>query len=182
MSDLLPADVESLKADLASTATPRGTKMAPATVNRYLALLRSALKLAERSGFHHRNPLGAVKLLPEHNTRDRICSPEELEKLVESAYPKLRLAIVLGYHTGMRMGEICSLSWEQIDLRFHDRRHTEATRLRRSGADLFTIAAITGHKDLSSLRRYNTITVDDMRTAIDRLEGGSEGSGKKANG
>ena len=56
------------------------------------------------------------------------------------------------------------------DLRFHDLRHTAATRWRRAGVDLFTIASLTGHKDLATLRRYNTITLEDKRKAMLRTQ------------
>jgi integrase len=51
-------------------------------------------------------------------------------------------------------------------LRFHDLRHTTATALRRAGVDLFTIAALLGHKNLATLRRYNSVTIDDLHRAI----------------
>ena len=66
-----------------------------------------------------------------------------------------RLCDKLGYH----------------DLRFHDLRHTAITGMRRGGADIFTIAAISGHRDLQSLRRYNTVSDDDKHLAIQKLAG-----------
>lgn len=54
-------------------------------------------------------------------------------------------------------------------LRFHDLRHTAATNLRRAGVDTMTAMKIVGHKSEAMHRRYNTITTDDMHTAIRRL-------------
>lgn len=54
------------------------------------------------------------------------------------------------------------------DLRLHDQRHTAATNLRRGGADVFTLQAITGHARIESLRRYQTVTEDDLLEAVDR--------------
>lgn len=35
--------------------------------------------------------------------------------------------------------------------------------------DVFTIAKITGHKSLATLKRYQTISADDLTAAIDRV-------------
>lgn len=51
---------------------------------------------------------------------------------------------------------------------FHDTRHSAATRLRKSGTDVLTIAKIGGWADLESMRRYQTIDHDDLREAMDR--------------
>jgi integrase len=228
-------DIERLKSTLAELPTRRGASMKPASVNRHLALLKSALRYAQACGHSVRVPSQALKMVAEHNVRDRICAEDEYTLLTEHAFPSLRLAIVFAFHTGMRLGEIVSLKWEQIDwadrviklraeqtktgqaravpfnqiverelaqlprhitgsvlgvkssaslspaftrlcrrigikdLHFHDLRHTFATNMRRAGADLFTIAAITGHKSLEMLRRYNTVTVEDMHSALDRV-------------
>src|SRR5207247_821987 len=39
-------------------------------------------------------------------------------------------------------------------LRFHDLRHTAATRMAECGVDAFTIAAILGHKSVEMTARY----------------------------
>jgi integrase len=61
--------------------------------------------------------MAGVRLLAEHNRRDRVCTRKEYQQLLAAAPPVLRLAIVLGFHTGMRLGEIASLTWAQIDLK-----------------------------------------------------------------
>ena len=229
LSSLEMRDVEKFKAELAKRETRRGKKMAPATVNRHLALLRSALRLADANGYFHR--LKNIRLAPERNARDRIISEDEYARLIKAARSELRLAIILGYETAMRLGEILSLTWDRIDtragtvllgsaqtkngdgrivplsefaleavksvprrlngslfesksntispafgklarslgiinVRFHDTRHTCLTRLRRGGVDIITIAAISGHKTLAMVRRYQTINEGDLRAAI----------------
>ena len=42
------------------------------------------------------------------------------------------------------------------DLRFHDLRHTAATRMGDAGADAFTLAAIFGWSDIRMAMRYTT--------------------------
>jgi site-specific recombinase XerD len=54
-------------------------------------------------------------------------------------------------------------------LKFHDLRHTTAANLRRAGVDIFNIKQITGHKTLAMLERYNTIDVEDLHEAMDKV-------------
>ena len=52
------------------------------------------------------------------------------------------------------------------DFRFHDLRHCFVTRMRRQGVPDRVIMAITGHQTLECFRRYDTISVDDLRQAV----------------
>ena len=40
------------------------------------------------------------------------------------------------------------------DYKFHDLRHTYLSRLADTGIDIFTLQAISGHKDIETLRKY----------------------------
>jgi len=60
------------------------------------------------------------------------------------------------------------------NFRFHDLRHTTATRLAENGIDAFTIAEILGHSDLRMTKRYTHSTSKSKRNAIDSLETASE--------
>ena len=52
----------------------------------------------------------------EDNTRDRWLTLEEEYRLLQAALPWLRELLVFAIHTGMRMGEIVSLTWAGVDL------------------------------------------------------------------
>ncbi len=56
------------------------------------------------------------------------------------------------------------------DVRFHDLRHTYATRLVRAGADLLTVARLLGHQDLRMVQRYAHPGAADARRAVRALE------------
>lgn len=56
------------------------------------------------------------------------------------------------------------------DFRFHDLRHTFASRFRRSGGDLFALQRALGHSDLASTRRYSHVEMEDVREAMERME------------
>lgn len=53
------------------------------------------------------------------------------------------------------------------DLKFHDLRHTFATRLRRSGADLALVKDALRHSDISTTMRYAHVTMTDLKNAMD---------------
>lgn len=55
------------------------------------------------------------------------------------------------------------------DFRFHDLRHTTATRLRRAGAGLDVVADVLGHASLVMARRYAHLGSADLRAAMDSL-------------
>jgi len=61
-------------------------------------------------------------------------------------------------------------------LRFHDLRHTFATRLVTSGTDLVTVQRLLGHRDLQMTQRYAHPSSEDMKRAIQTLEGYTKSS------
>jgi integrase len=56
------------------------------------------------------------------------------------------------------------------DLRFHDLRHTFATRLVQSGADIYAVQRLLGHKSLEMTSRYAHHSIDSLRKAIEDNE------------
>lgn len=117
ISTITSEQIDAFKKTLAKTPTRFGDGFKPATINRHLAVLRAAFRLADRRGYKHRNPLAGVRFLDEDNERDRICTADEYARLMAAADAELRLAIVFGYWTGMRLGEIAGLSWKQVSLK-----------------------------------------------------------------
>ena len=115
LAGLSRLQIERFKAKLRATKTRYGKPMSSASVNRHLALLRAAINAAGANGYLHRDPMKGFKLLPENNERDRTCTLDEYKALCDAANHKLRLMIVVAYNTGMRLSEIATLKWSQID-------------------------------------------------------------------
>jgi len=54
-------------------------------------------------------------------------------------------------------------------LRFHDLRHTAATRMIEAGVDLVTVSKILGHSSIQMTMRYAHPTPENMRRAVEKL-------------
>jgi len=56
------------------------------------------------------------------------------------------------------------------DFRFHDLRHTAASWMRMSGADIHTVALALGHKDLRMAARYQHLSPPFLGQAVGKLD------------
>jgi site-specific recombinase XerD len=54
--------------------------------------------------------------------------------------------------------------------RFHDLRHTFATRLAQAGVDLYKISKLLGHKDISTTQRYAHHYPESLRSSVEVLD------------
>lgn len=56
------------------------------------------------------------------------------------------------------------------DFRFHDLRHTFASRLVMAGVDIRTVQTLMGHKDIKMTMRYSHLSNDHIKEAVGRLD------------
>jgi integrase len=63
------------------------------------------------------------------------------------------------------------------DFRFHDLRHTAASYLAMSGADMLTIAAVLGHRTLQMVQRYAHLSDQHKAEALGRMNEALFGQG-----
>jgi integrase len=167
LADLTPALVSELREVLKREPIPPKSKRpdpaaplryrTPATVNRYLAVLSHACAVAEREwGWLTDNPVRKVRKYKEPRGRVRYLSEEERKRLLEvcraSQHRCLYMVVVLALSTGMRLGEIMSLRWSQIDLAagyavLHHTKNGERRKVPLAGVALEALRQLaqTGH-------------------------------------
>jgi len=116
-ADLLRATVEDVQAALeAMRSKADGTPVKAATVNMYVATVKSFLGFAHRVGFTRFNaaPLIKLKKAPRQ-VAQRILGELEVRKLIDAAKPgRDRLLLEVGYFGGLRVSELVGLTWSQV--------------------------------------------------------------------
>ena len=233
LSAITKQDVERFRAVLAR-------ELSPATVNRYMALLKTVFSKAIEWGKTKYNPVQGIKQFKESH-RIRFLTDEEEEaleaKFPEKYWPWLEVAL----HTGMRRGEQFNLRWQDVnfqtrtltiprskhgevrhipmndrvieilrnlpsrlnspyvfasstgktsmdpnnfvhrvfipalseakidDFRWHDLRHTFASRLVMDGTDIRTVQELMGHKTITMTMKYAHLSPGHKMEAVQRL-------------
>jgi integrase len=215
----------------------------PSSINRELATMKKAFNLAIKEWeWINQNPVSRVSMEKEENKRDRWLTDDEEKRLLDACSPWLRELALFALNTGMRLGEILSLAWSEVDLfrrvvvvlksknkerrtipvnqtvvnmlkakmkvrsiktnlvfytpahmmfrkttvdhafmkavkkakiedfKFHDLRHTAATRMVQMGKDLYKVQKILGHKTPSMTQRYAHHYPESLRDAVEVLD------------
>lgn len=114
---ITPMLVEKFKKYRRESVTKLGTLRKPATVNRELCVLSKIFTLALDAGLVQANPCLRVRKLRQDNARTRYLSRDEEGRLLNALdrRPVLRDVVTVALNTGMRRGEILSLSWANVD-------------------------------------------------------------------
>lgn len=114
LSHLTRQDVQSLQSEVLSKG------LAPATANHVVKLIRSSLNLAVSWGLLEKNPASRVPMLFEDNKKERYLSEPELQRLLEVLRTDRNRTvcqiILLLLATGMRLNEVLSATWAEVDL------------------------------------------------------------------
>jgi integrase len=109
-------DIEKFKAAKLAAHEQTGKKLAPKTVNNFLTCLGRMLRYAVECEIIEKLPrVKFVKVMPQEID---FLEHAEAERLVEASKhdPKAHAAILLGLDAGLRIGEIRSLEWGDLDL------------------------------------------------------------------
>lgn len=84
-------------------------------VHNVLRLLSSALRIAQNKGMIVCNPCQEVRL-PVYKTKEpRVLTVVEQKKLERAAEKEGMIEYMLCLYTGLRVGELCALRWENVD-------------------------------------------------------------------
>jgi len=171
LADVTPAMIGECRDNLLNNGTPKKQEIAPATVNRYLAVLSLTYARAVKEWeWIESNPLRKVKRLTEPRGRVRFLSDDgklpdgtvvegEKTRLIKacraSPNPYLYPVVVLALSTGMRKNEIMSLTWKDVDLNggqilLQETKNGERRSVPLTGHALETI------KSLGKVRRLDT--------------------------
>ncbi|MEE8151959.1 MAG: site-specific integrase, partial [candidate division NC10 bacterium] len=228
LDEITTKEIEGFKAQLVA-------ELAPATINRHLALLKHMYTLALRWGKAKTNPTKTVRLYKENNARVRYLKEDEEARLFRVCPDKYKPLVIVALHTGLRQGELLGLRWRDVDFevgiltverskhgevhrvpmnslvvetlsklprngphvfawengktprdvshafgritkqggisdfRFHDLRHSFASRLLMAGFDIRTVQELLGHKTIQMTLRYAHLSPDHKRAAVERL-------------
>ena len=116
VSDIQPADLENLQARRRREGLK--DKSVDDEVNYVKTMVIKGFDNAKLNGDALRVFRRVKKLLKGHaNARDRALSADEFNRLMDACPRHLKDILTVGYWTGMRKGEITSLTWDKIDMK-----------------------------------------------------------------
>ncbi len=105
------------KLDVQKWVKVLSTKLAPATVAKAFGLFKSAMEEAVDNGLLTDNPCRKVKLPKIKDKESDFLEANEIRNLAEAVRDRrYRMAVLLGGFTGMRWGEVFSLTLDDLHL------------------------------------------------------------------
>jgi integrase len=87
------------------------------TANLSVKVVSGAFNAALRQGFIPSNPCTALESLRVNSEERATFTRAQVSKLVRAAEDDWRGAILLGYYTGARLGDVANMQWSAIDWR-----------------------------------------------------------------
>ena len=97
-------------------ANLRKTGRGPVTVNRIREHLGGAFEKARRTGRIPYNPFTAIESEKSDSKPRLVFSPDAIAALLKAADPDWQGAILFGYSTGARLGDVANLRWSNLDI------------------------------------------------------------------
>ncbi|MCD4728589.1 MAG: tyrosine-type recombinase/integrase, partial [Pirellulales bacterium] len=89
---------------------------APKTVHNDTVTIRQLTKFAVRRGLIAKDPLQGLKLAKPKPTPQPCWTRDEVQKIIAAAAEPYRSLLIVLSETGMRVGELKHLTWDDIDL------------------------------------------------------------------
>jgi integrase len=86
------------------------------TANLSVKVISAAFNSALRQGHIANNPCTALESLTATTEEKGTFTPAQISSLLRNAEGDWRGAILLGYYTGARLGDVANMRWESVDL------------------------------------------------------------------
>ena len=90
-------------------------EIAPKTLYNESTILRQLVNFALSRGMIRDDPLKGIRIREPKPTPQPCWSPAEVEQILAAADGPYHAALVLLADTGMRVGELCHLTWDDVD-------------------------------------------------------------------
>lgn len=124
LRSITPGEVHRFKSERLKTKVHSGKKgRSIAAVNRELEVLRAMLRFAKGEGWIDRSPFENISSpiisKADETRRERVLSKDEERRLLSvcvGSRAHLRSLVIAAVDTGMRKGELLSLTWEDVGL------------------------------------------------------------------
>lgn len=118
IGSLTRADVLAFQRKLINAPTVHGTKRKPASVNKIVTYLSTAINYAiKMDKIHLKNPCYGIPKLPENNARDVVLTNEQYEELFRVMPGHLQPLLAFAFFTGCRRSEVLRLRRCDINLK-----------------------------------------------------------------
>lgn len=105
-SDRMPARIRTWRDQVADRPRAADTRV---------EVLSALLQWGVRYGHVTKNPARGIEGIHRANRSDIVWTEDELRRLISAATPECARAITVAAYTGLRMGDLISLTWDEID-------------------------------------------------------------------
>lgn len=118
---------------------------------------------------------GVIHVRQTKTDKDRVVPMNETVRGLLESRPRTSGYVFPSPKTGGRLIEIkhkfdeARTAAKIKDFRFHDLRHTAATRLADAGVNVIVIAEVLGHGDIRTTKRYSHVMEESKREAVEML-------------
>lgn len=118
---------------------------------------------------------GVIHVRNTKTARDRVVPMNAAARSMLERLPKTSGYVFPSPKTGERLVDIKKKFNEACEtakienFRFHDLRHTAATRMADAGVNVIVIAEILGHSDIRMTKRYSHAMAEAKREAVEKL-------------